>query len=670
MPLLSAINIKHSYGTDVILSGATLVIEPGERVGFVGRNGAGKSTLTRAIAGLLTPDSGDIQVARGRRAGYLQQDPQFDPEETLRGEAEAAFAELHALHQRLDGVFEEMATAQGDDLDKLLRRQDRLESDIEAAGGYTIDHKIDATLHGLGFTDEQFAISCKDLSGGQRARLALAKLLLEEPDILLLDEPTNHLDINGRIWLEEFLTNEYGGAVLMITHDRRMLDRVVNRIVEIEQGRLIEYPGAYEAYRSTRRLRRETMLRSYEKQQTDFRKQEEYIRKYKTGQRAKEARGRQSKLARARDGALERPLELDTFRLKLPKAPRSGDLVLSARNISKKYDNIDARTGENAGEKVLFDQLDFSIGRGERWGIIGPNGAGKTTLVRTLLGEIAPDEGVTKVGANVLVGHFRQTDEGIDPEQVVYRFLQDAIKKENPEVEVSEQIARDLAGAFLFSGDDQDKEMGDLSGGERSRARLATILASGKNLLILDEPTNHLDIPSAERLEEALTADAKRGGYEGSLLLISHDRALIDAACDHLLVLDGEGGAEVFIGSYSDWNDREKSRAGEQARLDEEAKRSARLQEKQLRAEKEKRKLAEAKSRGPSRNGMERMSTNKLENRIEAIQLRVKKIDSELTNPDVWRDGARSGKLSVERQTLMDELEPLEFEWSRRAEDV
>ncbi len=668
MPLVSAVNLRHAYGQSIILDGATFVIEAGERVGVVGRNGTGKSTLLKAMAGLLKPDSGEIQVQRGVRVGYLRQDPDLDSDETLRDAAEGAFAELHELHRQLQAVFEEMATAEGAALETLLKRQERLETQIEAAGGYAIDHRIDATLHGLGFTDAQFGIRCGDLSGGQRGRLALARLLLEEPDVLLLDEPTNHLDLHARLWLESFLRDEYRGAVALISHDRYLLDNVVHRIAEVEAGRLIDYPGNYAKFRELRLERRITQARAYEKQQTDFKRQAAYIRKYKAGQRAKEAKGREKKLERAREGTIEKPLELETFNLELPKAPRTGERVISARGITKAYTNTDTKSGEPAGEKVLFRDLDVAISRGERWGIIGPNGAGKTTLVRTLLGEQTADSGESRLGTNVLIGHFKQSEAGLDLDLPVYRFLQKAIKDENPSALMSEQQARDLAGAFLFSGDEQEKMMRDLSGGERSRARLAALLASAKNVLILDEPTNHLDIPSAERLEEALTADGKRGGFDGTLLLISHDRALIDAACDHLIVLDGHGGAEIFIGNYTDWARKQRERQAERSQAEEARKREEAKQAKRGRQKAHQQREAAQKVKSAS-NGLAKMSTSRLETRIEEIEGRLRAIDAELLDPDVWRDGDRSSRLSEERSALSAELEPLEFEWSRRAEE-
>jgi len=665
MPLLQAVNLRHAYGDEVILDGAAITIEPGERVGLVGRNGAGKSTLVRALAGELKTDAGEVSLARGRRMGHLTQQHDLDPDETLRGAAEGAFADLHRIHRQLDEVYDAMASAAGDELDRLMKRQMRLEEQMEAAGGYVVGHKIDATLHGLGFTDAQFGIHCRALSGGQRSRLALARLLLESPDLLLLDEPTNHLDIAGRLWLEEFLTTEFRGAVLMITHDRRMLDNVVTKIYEIEQGRLIEYPGAYQKFRELRAERRLVMLRAWEKQQTKFRQQEEYIRKYKTGQRAKEARGRQTKLDREkRDRTLERPLELDTFRFPIPKAARPGDVLISARGLSKKYENRHPETGERLGERVLFHDLEVAIGRGERWGVIGPNGAGKTTLVNCLLGEMAADAGEVRLGTNLHVGYFRQIHEIDDPDAPVFRYLQRLVQQENPDTTLSEQQAHDLAGAFLFSGDDQEKPMHALSGGERARVFLASLIASGRNLLILDEPTNHLDIPSAERLEEALSPAS---GYEGALILISHDRALIDAACDRLLVLDGEGGCEVFLGNYTAWRRKqsERDRAAQEAQQAQ--KQAEEKRRKEAAARQERARAAQAKQRPPSNNALTRLRTEQLEERIERIETRIGAIDRDLADPAVWQDATRSKRLGEERTRLAQELEPLEFEWSRRA---
>ncbi|MBK7405634.1 MAG: ABC-F family ATP-binding cassette domain-containing protein [Phycisphaerales bacterium] len=645
MSILVAANIHYAIGDRTILEGASLSIEAGDRIGVVGRNGTGKSTLLRVLAGFLVPDSGTVSRQRNTRVGYLAQEPALSPGQTLRDEAESAFADLHALHEELHQIFDAMADAEGEALDRLLRRQEDLERRIAAAGGYTLGHRIDAVLHGLGFTDAQFSVPVEGLSGGQRARLALAKLLLEEPDVLLLDEPTNHLDIDGRMWLERFLSSEYKGAVLIISHDRRLLDNVVGRIEEVEQGRLIDYPGNYAKFRQLREERRLAIMRAYENQQVKFRQEEAYIRKYKAGQRAKQARGRESRLDREKEAStLERPVELVAFRFELPKTERAGDIVASARGLSKAYPL------EDGSSKVLFCNLSLSVSRGERWAIVGPNGAGKTTVVRTLLGEIESDSGTVKLGSNVKVGYFRQSHESIDPDKQVFRYLQDVIRKENPGTMMSEQQARDLAGAFLFSGAEQEKELGVLSGGERARAVLAGLMASSKNVLVLDEPTNHLDIPSAERLEESLAAD---GGYDGTLILISHDRALIDATCDHLLVLDGLGGAEIFPGNYSQWREHKDA-----------ASRPAPTPAAPPKAQ-----TAPARTAGPkSKSRFSWMRAEQIEERMGEIQAELRGLDGALAGTEIWKLAGQAKAAQDSRASLKAELAELEEEWLRKAE--
>ena len=295
MPLLTLANVGHAYGTHVVLDGATLSVEPGEKIGLVGRNGSGKTTLMRVMMGELTPDSGSLQLQRGGRVGYLRQSPNLSAGESVRDIAESAFERLHALHVEMTEVCEAMASAEGAKLDGLLRRQARLEGAIEVEGGYAIDHRIDAMLHGLGFTDDHFDLTAEKLSGGQKGRLGLVRLLLERPDLLLLDEPTNHLDIDGRRWLETFLAEDYSGAVVIVSHDRWLLDRVVERIVEVDFGVVREYPGNYHSYVELRRERHLTRRRVHDKQKDRIRQEEQFIRRYKTGQRARQARGRQSR---------------------------------------------------------------------------------------------------------------------------------------------------------------------------------------------------------------------------------------------------------------------------------------------------------------------------------------------------------------------------------------
>jgi ATP-binding cassette subfamily F protein 3 len=667
MPVLAATNLDYSIGARVILHGASLSIEPGERIGLVGRNGTGKSTLMKAIAGEITPDAGDVSLQRSARIGFLKQDPVLDPELTLRQEAGKAFTELSRLHTELDAVFAQMERASDDvELERLMKRQADLQHRIEVAGGYAVDHRIDAVLHGLGFTDMQFRIPVSGLSGGQKGRLALAKLLIESPDVLLLDEPTNHLDIAGREWLEEYLRGSYRGAVIMVSHDRYMLDRVVTRIEEVEDGRLIDYPGNYSAFCEIRAQRRLTQLRAYEKQQDRFKKEEEYIRRFKAGQRARQAQGRLSRLDREkRDERLERPMEVDSLRFQLPKAPRAGDLVVIVRGAGKTYENAADESGVPSKSKVLFHDLDLTISRGERWAFIGPNGSGKTSLVRAILGELPLTAGTVKLGANVVTGYYSQTGDEADESLLVYQYLQHIIRRENPGTAFSEQQARDLAGAFLFSGADQDKPIGALSGGERSRARLAGLLASAKNLLILDEPTNHLDIPSAERLEDALALPDEDGvGYDGTLILVSHDRALIDATCDHLVVFDGLGNAEIFHGTYSEYHQRQAEKLAQQKAAEAELQR---------RRESSQKKPAAAPASKPKpqqpKSALSWMTVDRLEKEIASITKRLKDLDVHMNKEEVYRDAAKCRELLADRDELQADLERHEEEWLRRAED-
>jgi ATP-binding cassette subfamily F protein 3 len=657
MAIATVNNLRHGYGGTLVLDGATLSIADGERIGLVGRNGCGKSTLMKVLAGDLQVDEGNVQVNRSAKVGYLSQHPRLDPSKTLREEAATAFAVIDILHAELDQVFTDMATAEGPKLEALFRRQEEIEARINRAGGYAIDHRVDATLHGLGFVDREFGTPVTSLSGGQKARLGLAKLLLEEPDLLLLDEPTNHLDIDGRRWLETFLAEEYVGAVVLVSHDRWLLDRVVTRIVEIDRGSVREYPGNYHAYVNLRRERQLSEARVYEKQLDKIRAEEEYIRKYKAGQRAKQARGRQTRLERFKEEHLvERSVELDVMHLSLPTPPRVGDIVTTAEHLTKKY-----------GEKRLFSDFSLSVKPGDRIGIIGPNGAGKTTLVRALLGDLEADSGLVRRSPRLAIGWFRQTQDHLDLTLTVSQFLQSVIIGLDGSTKGSEQQARDLAGAFLFSGRDQDKPLSVLSGGERARAVLAGLVASAKNLLVLDEPTNHLDIPSAERLEQSLLdygSDEGAGGTGGAVLLITHDRALLDAVCDRLVILDGQGRATVFEGGYSEYLAKFPPSAVERVK-EEEPKPAAKASNAKKQPSAEAKKSGQPKGpKGPHA----KLTLDEIERRIEALETKIRGIDRDLANPAVYSSPAKAKDLATQRERVVADLRPLEEEWARRAE--
>ncbi len=661
MALLSIANLMYKLGQRTLLDGVNLTLEAGEHVGLVGRNGCGKSTLLRLVAGLGAhpPDEGRIQLAHGAVAGYLHQDPNLDPDVTLRQEAGRAFSELFDLHAQLEDLSHRMADATGDDLDKLLKRYEQLEHRMEALGGYTVDHRIDEVLHGLGLTDEFFQVKVRDLSGGQKNRLALAKLLLSEPDLLLLDEPTNHLDIAGRQWLEDFLTG-YNGAVILVSHDRWLLNRSVRKIFELELGELVEYPGNYDKYRTLRAERRVAQQRAYEKQQTKIKHEQSFINRYRAGQHAKQAQGREKRLERyIRDEALQPPPELDTMNLTLRPSVRSGDMVTMAEDLTVRYP-----------DKILFEGLDLKVERGSRIGIIGPNGAGKSTLVRCLLGEQEPTDGITRIGSQVSIGHYRQTHEHLDDTATVMEYLRNFVPSE------TEQEARNLAGAFLFSEEEQDKPLGALSGGERSRVVLATLVSGWHNVLVLDEPTNHLDIPSAERLEEALvqfttppSGYGQNKGAEGTLLLITHDRMLLENLADQLVVLDGQGNVQHVLGTYSDYLAlQHQAQTAKEAAASNASKPARKSTEKKPKNTKADKSANSSKGKSSKRNSHGRMTQTQLEAEIERLEKRLAEIDEELALPEVYRDVERMKALQAESGELREQLTPLEEEWAARAE--
>lgn len=653
MPLLTVSNLRHTFGTRVILDGATLSIESGEKIGLVGRNGTGKSTLLGAIRGALQPDEGTVQVQKGTRVGYLGQHPDIAPGETVRQAAERAFARLYELHREMERNYELMAEADGAELDRLLSRQAVLENELANEGGYAVDHLIDGTLAGLGFTEEQCAQPVETLSGGEQGRLGLARLLLERPDLLLLDEPTNHLDIDGRRWLERFLSEEYEGAVLVVSHDRWLLDRVVGRIAEVERGAMRDYPGNYHAYIELRRERMLTESRRHAKQLDRIRAEESFIRKYKEGQRAKQARGRAGRLERFKEQELvERPIELDVMNLNLPRPPRVGDIVISAEGLTRRIP-----------ERTLFEDFSISIRPGDRIGVIGPNGIGKTTLIRTMLGDLESETGEVRRSPRLSVGWFRQTHEHLDLSLTVWQYLQSVIVSTDGDAKASEQQARNLAGAFLFSGAEQDKPLEVLSGGERARAMLAGLVSSAHNLLVLDEPSNHLDIPSAERLEQALLQYGDEGAHGGALLLVSHDRALLEATCTQLIVFEEGRQPRLFRGRYSDYLAEQE--AAERATRSEKPRSGGKS--KQAKSKNSKRKRRED-SRSGDGNALARLATEALEERIESLAEELSAIDVELAEPDTWNDRRRSEELQAARKRLQEDLEPLEFEWSRRAD--
>ena len=643
MSILSVANLKYAIGDQLLLEGVNLTLEAGEHVALVGRNGCGKSTLLRMLAADagLRPDSGEVQQARGSSIGYLTQDPQLDSQNTLRVEAASVFADLEKLHHRVDQITAEMVTAAGDQLDRLMKSYERLERQIHSAGGYAVDHRIDATLHGVGLGDELFNVQVGNLSGGQKGRLALAKLLLASPDVLLLDEPTNHLDIEGRQWLEQYLAAS-PSAIILVSHDRWLLDRVVSKIYELENGQIEQYPGQYTQYRQLRAERRLADQRAYDRQQQFIRREQGFIDRYRAGQRSKQAQGREKRLERLlRDDRLGRPVEADVLRAHVPAPSRSGDLVMAAESVGKAY-----------GERVLFADVSLAIKRGDRIGVIGPNGCGKTTLVNCLLGRQSQDGGHVRRGAQVNVGYLQQMPTDIDPSLTVVEYLRRFVPG------ATEQAARDLAGAFLFSGVDQDKTMGVLSGGERTRAALAGLIVGGHNLLVLDEPTNHLDIPSAEQLEWAIRTflglDRPRAPRHGTLILITHDRMLLDAIVNQLLVFDGHGHVTHFLGTYSEYLAACPAADSPLPAVSDAAGQPS--------------KPSRARAKPPAGDRVSLLSDTALEACIVELESQLAEIDQQLADPSAYRDGQKVKSLQNRRAAATEELAPLERQWLERAD--
>jgi ATP-binding cassette, subfamily F, member 3 len=536
--ILSVEGVSRTFITDLIFSDVTFQIQEREHVALVGINGSGKSTLMRMVAGLDEPDTGRIVRKSGLRTTYLAQEAQFEGEHTVRETALMAFDRVRGIEREIEAVQDDMADASGKELDRLMHRYGSLTEQFEFLGGYEMEFRTDQVLSGLGFSEEEFAWQARHLSGGQKTRLALAQALLGDPDLLLLDEPTNHLDLKALEWLEEFLRN-WNRAFLVVSHDRYFLDRVTTRTLDMNFGRLDDYPASYNRFVRLRQEHRERWMKEYEAQQEFIKRTEEFIRKYKAGQRTKEAQGRETRLARVE--RVEKPEEQKALRASLPAAARSGRIVLSTKPLSVGY------SGSSRGESdaFLLKTGELLIERGERVSIVGPNGGGKTTLLRTILGEIPALDGTFSFGTNVKPAYYAQGHEGLDTSITVLETIREARPME-------EGAARNLLGRYLFSDDEVFKPVSALSGGERSRLALAKLTLEEANFLILDEPTNHLDIESREALELLLKE------YDGTILFVSHDRYFIDVIATHIWAIE-EKRISVHVGNYSDYARRRSS---------------------------------------------------------------------------------------------------------------
>jgi ATP-binding cassette subfamily F protein 3 len=530
MAVITLQTVTKSFGAVTVLTGLSVQFERGERVGLVGANGAGKSTLLRLIAGREKPDAGTVHVARHLRIGYLPQETNFHSDRTLREAMLAVFGDLREQAARLRDLESRLGAAGPNPVDwdaGVLEEYTGLLARFEERGGYTYEQRVEQVLSGLGFPRELWDQPASMLSGGQRTRARLARLLLEEPDFLLLDEPTNHLDLPTTEWLESFLSAWRGGLVV-VSHDRYLLDKVTRRTVEIVGGKAESYPAPYSRYLYLRAERYRRQQKEYEAQREQIARTEEFIRRYGAGQRAREARGRQKRLDR-----LERRVAAPQQRaamggLRLRGVARSGEIVLSTVRLRVGYPG-----------KQLLALPNVQVERSQRIALLGPNGAGKSTLLRTLVGEIPPLGGSFAWGTNVELGYYAQAHEGLRRQRTLLEEIQDV----RP---MSEEAARGYLGRFLFSGDDVFKAVGDVSGGERSRLALARLTLQKANVLLLDEPTNHLDIAARDALEGVLR------DYDGTMLFVSHDRYFIDAVATTVWAVE-DGAIRIYPGTYSDY---------------------------------------------------------------------------------------------------------------------
>jgi ATP-binding cassette subfamily F protein 3 len=616
--------VKKHYGSQDVLRGATVQINPGEKVALVGRNGAGKTTLFRILAGVEQPDDGTVARVRNLRLGFLQQQVDYSEQSSMLDMALAVFAELQEMEREMRRLEHEMSHKEGDDLDQIMATYSELQHAYDHAGGFAYHAKTEAVLLGLGFTKSDFDRPAAKLSGGQKNRLALAQLLLGEPDILLLDEPTNHLDVDAIEWLEEFLIG-YKSAFVIISHDRYFLDRVVQRIIELDNGKLTSYTGNYSQYVVEREVQREIQQRHYEQQQEMIARTEEFIRRNIAGQKTKQAKSRRKMLAKIdRVDAVQADRSSGDFRLK-PLVP-TGEQVLVTKNLAAGF-----------AEKRLVDNLTFTLWRGEVLGIIGPNGSGKTTLVRTLLDTIAPLDGTVQWGANVNIGYYDQQLNTLDADNSIIAEIRtiDPLAKDGD--------LRSFLAKFLFTGDDVFKQISNLSGGEKGRLALAKLIYSRANVLILDEPTNHLDVASREALEDALSE------YAGTIIVISHDRYFLDRVATEILYVAG-GKAEPFDGSYSEWHE---------ASL---AQRYASQQPVEAQAKSEPVKKQPAKSAQPKKSKQAR-TAEAIEAEIQNLEAEFASVGESLASEEAARNPQLLAEISARYRSIEAQLASLYNEW-------
>jgi len=625
MPLLRVERLTLMYGATEVLSELTFQVEPRQRLGMVGANGSGKSSLLRAISGELTPAAGSLTLAPRTRTAYLAQELEAGPHESVYADALHSRTDIIRLRERLTGLEAAMSGSTGAGLATLVEEYGEVQHEYERLDGYAYDNRVAEVLHGVGLTEADQAMPPSALSGGQRRRLALARLLLQDADLLLLDEPTNHLDLEAIEWLEGFLRLSRAG-MLIVSHDRRFLEHTADDILELQAGSGEWYPGNYRQYLRLRRERRTVRQKEYEAQRDYIARTEEFIRRYKAGQRAREARGRQTKLDRLE--RLAPPADDQQIRIRL-QASSTSELIFQSDGLELVYPRPSGEGFEASGWGLSVPA--FTVSAGERIAIVGPNGSGKTSLLKALLGELRPRQGRVKTGPRVTMRYYDQHLADLDPSKTVLTELQDAFG-------LPEETLRTFLGRLLFRGDDAFKTIRSLSGGEKSRVALAKLMLDDAGLLLLDEPTNHLDIPAQEMLEEALQ------DFEGTIVFVSHDRYFIDAIATRVWVID-DGAVTLHLGNYSDL---ERRRQRVQRGPVAEPARAGRPDQ-----------TITIDRKGSSVTGVE--------DRIDELEAEVRRIEEQLADHQTYDDPTRVADLARAHEDASGRLRALYQEWEQAA---
>jgi len=642
--ILSCQNISKAFVENQVLKNVSFHIEDHEKAAIVGINGAGKTTLLRIIVGEMTPDDGQVVLAKDKTLGYLAQNSTVDTSHTIYEELLSVKADLLRLEEKIRECENDMKHADGDALEDLMKQYTSLTHAFETGGGYLYRSELVGVLKGLGFTEDEFSKPVATLSGGQKTRVALGRLLLQNPDLIILDEPTNHLDMTSIAWLETYLLN-YKGAVLIVSHDRYFLDRIAGKVIEIDQSKATTFMGNYSDYAVKKEQLRVAAWNAYMNQQREIKHQEEVIEKLKSFNREKSikrAESREKMLDKIE--VIEKPSEVRTD-MKLTLTPRilSGNDVLTVEHLSKSFDS-----------HKLFTDVNFEIKRGEHVAIIGDNGSGKTTLLKILNGLVPADQGTFRLGSNVEIGYYDQEHHVLHSEKTLFEEISDDYPYLN-----NTQI-RNVLAAFLFTGEDVFKRISDLSGGERGRVSLAKLVLSNANFLILDEPTNHLDIMSKEILEDALN------GYEGTILYVSHDRYFINRTAHRILDLT-EGQFVSYVGNYDYYLEKHDTvmaaiEASTPQSADADNTAATKAAESEVKLDWKAQKEEQARLRKKEND------LKKCEEKIAELETRISEIDTEMSDPSIGTQVAKLQELTKEQAACQEQLEKLYEQWEELAE--